>query len=76
MQTTGIISPADDSLPWCAGMVAVLKPSGAERICVNLPHLNQNIIREYHPFPNIDNTPAQLTVARKFTKLDANSGFW
>ena len=48
MQTTGIISPVDDPSPWCAGMVVVLKPSGAVRICV----------------------------ARKFTKLDANSEFW
>ena len=76
MQATGIISPVDDPSPWCAGMVVVPKPSGAVRICVDLTHLNQNVLREYHPLPNIDDTLAQLTGARKFTKLDANSGFW
>ena len=76
MQATSIISPVDDPSPWCAGMVVVPKPSGAVRICVNLTHLNQNVLREYHPLPNIDDTLAQLTGAKKFTKLDANSGFW
>ena len=76
MQATGIISPVDDPSPWCAGMVVVPKPSGAVRIYVDLTHLNQNVLREYHPLPNIDDTLAQLTGARKFTKLDANSGFW
>lgn len=46
------------------------------RICVDLTHLNKNVLREYHPLPNIDDTLAQLTEATKFTKLDANSGFW
>ena len=64
MQATGIISPVDDPSPWCAGMVVVPKPSGAVRICVHLTHLNQNVLREYHSLPNIDETLAQLTGAR------------
>ena len=76
MQTTGITSPINDPSPWCAGMVVVPKQSGSVRICVDLTHLNQNVLREYHPLPNVDDTLAQLTGAKKFTKLDANSGFW
>ena len=76
MQTTGIISSVDDPSPWCAGMVVVPKSSGSVRICVDLTYLNQNVLREYHPLPNVDDTLAQLKVAKKFTKLDANSGFW
>ena len=75
MQTIGIISLVEDPSPWCAGMVVVPKPSGSIRICVDLTHLNQNVLREYHPLPNVDDTLAQLTGAKKFTKLDANSGF-
>ena len=76
MSSHTTISSVDDAPPWCAEMVVVSKPSGAVTIFVDLTHLNQNVIREYHPLPNIDDTLAQLTVARKFTKLDANSGFW
>ena len=76
MQTLGVIPPVDDPSPWCAGMVVVPKLSGSVRICVDLTHLNQSVLREYHPLPNVDNTLAQLAGAKKFTKLDANCGFW
>ena len=72
----GVISPVDDPSLWCAGMVVVPKPSGSVRICVDLTHLNHNVLREYHPLLKVDNTLTQLTGAKKFTKLDANSGFW
>ena len=71
-----VISLVDIPAPWCAGMVVVPKLSGSVRICVDLTHLNQNVLREYHPPPKVDNTLAQLKGANKFTKLDANSGFW
>ena len=76
MQSMGVISPVDNPSLWCPGMVVVLKPSGDVRICVDLKPLNQNVLREYHPLPNVDETLAQLAVVKKFSKLDANSGFW
>lgn len=54
-------------------MVAVPKKSGAIRICVDLKHLNENILREVHPLPKVDETLAQLTGATIFSKLDANN---
>ena len=33
-------------------------------------------MREVHPLPTVDETLAQLSGARVFSKLDANSGFW
>ena len=41
-----------------------------------MKHLNQSVLREYRPLPNVDDTLAQLAGAKKFTKLDANCGFW
>ena len=76
MQTIGVISPVDGSSPWCVGMVVVPKSSGSVRICVDLMHLNQSVLREYHPLPNVNDILAQLAGAKKFTKLDANCGFW
>ena len=57
-------------------MVAVPKKSGAIRICVDLKHLNEDVLWEVHPLPKVDDTLAQLTGATVFSTLDANSGFW
>ena len=76
MEAMGVISKISDPTPWCAGMVVVPKRSGAVRICVDLKPLNQNVLREVHPIPKVDETLAQLSGATTFRKLDANSGFW
>ena len=57
-------------------MVVVPKKSGAIRICVDLKPLNECILREVHPLRKVDETLAQLTGAKIFTKPDTNSGFW
>ena len=76
MEEAGIISRVDEPTPWCAGMVVVPKKSGSVRICVDLKPLNESVLREVHPLPKVDETLAQLTGAKVFSKLDANSGFW
>ena len=76
MESMGVISKVDEPTPWCAGMVVVPKKSGKVRICVDLKPLNESVLREVHPLPKVDETLAQLTGARMFSKLDANSGFW
>ena len=76
MEQMGVISKVEESTEWCAGMVVVPKKNGAVRICVDLKPLNTSVRREVHPLPRVDDTLAQLTGARFFSKLDANSGFW
>ena len=76
MEFIGVISRIDEPSPWCAGMVVVPKPSGKVRICVDMKPLNENVMREFHPLPAIEETLAQLSGARIFTKLDGNAGFW
>lgn len=76
MEQLGVISKVTDPTPWCAGMVVVPKKSGAVRICVDLKPLNENVLREPHPIPKVDDTLALLAGATHFSKLDANSGFW
>ena len=61
---------------WCSGMVVVPKKGGHVRICVDLTRLNENICRERHILPAVEQTFAQLVGAKVFSKLDANSGFW
>ena len=76
MESMGVISRIDEPTPWCAGMVVVPKANGKIRICVDLKPLNENVMREVHPLPTVDETLARLTGAKVFSKLDANSGFW
>ena len=57
-------------------MVIVPKKSGAVHICVDFRPLNDNVLREVHPLPKVDETLAQLAGATVFSKLDANSSFW
>jgi transposase InsO family protein len=76
METLGVISKVDQPTPWCAGMVVVPKKNCSIRICVDLKPLNVNVLREVHPLPSVDNILAQLSGAKIFSKLDANSGFW
>ena len=75
MESMGVISLVSKPSPWCSGMVVVPKPSGQVRICVDLKHLNQNVQWEFHPLPCVEETLAQLTGVRAFTKLDVNSEF-
>lgn len=76
MESLGVIRKVDEPTPWCAGMVVVPKKEGAIRICIDLKPLNENVLREVHPLPRVDDTLAQLSGAKVFSKLDANSGFW
>ena len=43
---------------------------------VDLKPLNENVLRETHPLPGVDETLAQLTGVTVMSKLDANSGLW
>ena len=76
MEKLGVISKVDVPTPWCAGMVAVPKKNKSVRICVDLQPLNKSVLREVHPLPRVDEILAQLSGAKVFSKLDANSGFW
>ena len=76
MQRLGVIEPVETPTEWCAGMVVVPKTNGRMRICVDLTKLNEDVYRERHPLPAVDQTLAQIAGARVFSKLDANSGFW
>ena len=76
MQHLGVISPVQEPTPWCAAIVVVPKDSTAVWICVDLKLLNESVLCEVHPMPKVETTLAQLSGAKIFSKLDANSGFW
>ena len=81
MEEKGVIFKVTQPTDWYAPMVPVLKPSepGTEkkvRICVDYKRLNQSIKREKFSLPTFEELTGKLAGARKFTKLDAASGFY
>ena len=76
MEKVGVISKVSQPTPWCAGMVVVPKKNGKVCICVDLKPLNHSVLREVHPLPKVNETLAQRSGAKIFSKLDDNSSFW
>ena len=76
MEQLGVISKVEAPTAWCAGMVATPKKNGDTRICVDLKSLNDYVLREPHPLPSVDELLAMVAGSTRFSKLDANSGFW
>ena len=76
MENLGVILRVDEPTQWCAGIVVVPKNDTSVRICVNFRQLNENVLREVHPIPKIEDALAQLHGAVMFSKVDANYGFW
>ena len=76
MKASGVISKVDQSTKWCSSMVVVQKKSGKRLKMCGLKYLNENVLWEVHPMPQVDQTLALLAGAKVFSKLDTNSGFW
>ena len=76
MESLGVISKQTEPTKWCSGIVVVPKSNDQVRICVDLTQLNESVYRERHVLPTVEQVLAQISGARYFSKLDANSGFW
>ena len=76
MEQLKMIPIIEEPTDWCAPMVVAPKANGTVQICVDLTKLNECVRREQYPLPAIEQILAQLTGAQRFSKLDANSGFW
>ena len=76
MEELRVISKVQGVTAWCAVMVVVPKKNGNLRICVDLKPLNQSEKHETYPLLRVEEVLAQLSGAKLFSKLDANSGFW
>ena len=61
MEKLGVISRIETPMDWCARMVIVPKSNKRVRICINLTKLNENVRRERHPLPVVEQMLAQVT---------------
>ena len=70
-----IIERVDGPTPWVSPLVAVPKPNGEVRVCVDMRQANQAILRERHPIPTVEETLQELHGAAVFSKLDLKWGY-
>ena len=61
---------------WVNSLVAVLKPNGKIRLCIDPKDLNRAIKREQYPMKTIDEVITRMPNAKFFSKLDATQGYW
>ena len=54
-------------------MVLVIKKSGDVRICVDLKHLNESIVRPKFVIPTMEDIFSKLSDSTVFSSLDRNS---
>ena len=73
MESLGVIRRVSQPTECCAGIVVVPKSRDQVRICVDL---TRSVYRERHLLPTVEQVLAQISSARFFSKLDANSGLW
>ena len=76
MKKNNITEEITDPTDWCAPIVAVMKKSGAVRICTDLKKLNAAVKRERYIIPNIEDLLYKMKDSTVFSKLDATSRFW
>ena len=76
MEERGVISPVDEAMAWCSGMVHIPKANGCIRICVDLTPLTESVKCEVRPMARIYQILAKICGSKVFSQLYANSGFW
>ena len=76
MEREGVISSVSEPTEWRAPMVPVIKKSRDVRICVDLKHLNESIVRPMFVIPTKEDILSKLSDSTVFSSLDATSGFW
>ena len=76
MENLDVIQHVTEPSDWVNSLVAVEKPNGQLRICLDPRHLNRAIERQHLQLPTAKEIIATMPGAKFFTKFDASSGYW
>ena len=76
MEADGIIAKVTEPTPWVSSMVVVREKNGDVRICIDPRDLNKAVKRCLYPMPTMEEIVARLPRAKRFSVLDAKTGFW
>lgn len=74
MESEGVIERIDSS-EWVSPIVIVRKSSGSLRICIDLRHLNKNVVADKFPLPRIDDLLAGVSDSKVFSLIDLKSAY-
>lgn len=75
LESMGIIEEVDGPSPWVSPLVAVPKPNGEIRLCVDMRRANEAVQRERYPIPTVEEIHQELSKSKIFTKLDLKWGY-
>ena len=75
LEELDVIGKVNGSTSWINPLVAVEKPNGDIRICLDMRQANRAILREKHPVPTVEETLQVISEAKFFSKLDLNMAF-
>ena len=75
LEELGVIEKVNGPTSWINPLVAVEKPNGDIRICLDMRQANRAILREKHPVPTVEETLQEISEAKVFSKLDLNMAF-
>ena len=70
-----VIEKVEGLTSWVNPLVAVEKPNGDIRICLDMRQANLAIVREKHPVPTVEETLQEVSNAKVCSKLDLNMAF-
>ena len=76
LEKAGVVSKVDEPTEWISSQVALRKPNGTIRLCIDPKDLNRAIIRNHYPIPTLEDVLPQLSRAKCFSLLDAKDGFF
>ena len=75
LEKQGVIAKVETPTEWISNCIAVRKPNGSVRVCIDPSNLNKAIQRNHYPLPTIDEVLPTLKDANIFSLVDANDGF-
>ena len=75
LEMQGIIARVDTPTKWISNMLAIRKPSGAVRVCIDPSELNKAVRRNHFPMPTLDDILPTIQGAKVFSLVDAKDGF-
>ncbi|KAJ8046478.1 hypothetical protein HOLleu_05158 [Holothuria leucospilota] len=75
LEKDGVIERVTDATEWVSPIVVAYKKSGKVRICVDLRKVNEQVVVDKHPLPNIEEMFSNLRGAKYFSKLDLKSAY-
>lgn len=75
LEKLGIIKPVNTQTDWVSAFVVTPKRSGDIRLCIDTKPLNEALLRNHYPTPNIEDILPELHQARIFSNVDAKAGF-